>query len=542
MSQKSVQRYDTEQVMLEPNSKRSHIRVKTPLDVLINGRSFPAIDWSLGGVGIQEFDLPAEPGDRLQAHLSMPLRGFNVMVTVEMEIVTRNESAKTIGCKFVNLNGEQEELLRYFVNTYIHGELAEIDQVISKNSAMPPALPEIPQRNLSTLVRDIKNLPALMRDTSPEQAAVYLRENWRYGALMSAGVLLIFVTLVSVYSKIFTVDASVAAVSVPMVQMRAPASGMVTAAIAAPKAVVAKGQELFTVKNDALVGEFEVAKANLQALEAKIVSFKKQLEGQDAFVKEYGSLSESELSRAQATLRRAQRSMETATRQFERAQILKEKGLMTEASFDNQRDMFDKAEQQLSAAQATLAEAQSNRRMVGKGYYFTGSRVEGKDGMDLKHALTMAESERSVLTARIDALQKQISELRVVSPCDCIVEEINAQNNSWITGGTLAYVLIEQKPENYSIEALIPQDEVHKITVGNNADIRLANGGDVIRGKVSAINVANLGQKRFGLADFAEKNPVYAKVMITPDHKLARVEAGLPAQVKVYLDTAAVFF
>ena len=503
----------------EPDSGRRHIRIKMPIDVVIDGATYRAADWSLSGIKVEDIETGLAPGDVFAAELAVPFPGFRFSTAVSCELVYNDRERRCIGCRFVDLGEHQVELLRYLVDAYLSGRVATVDGLFRVaggdaggrrrgGGADPLELP------LGQRIRRAVGLSV------------------RYGLLLALGAGLVLAAGTAIHTRLLTVDAQYAAVAAPTIEMRAPAAGNVVGARLVPGARVAAGSTLFEVRNTALAGELAVARAGLRREEAALAVLRQKLGDRKAFFAEYMLLAEAALTKATAERQRARKALDIARRISERAAALRRKGAVAEQEAEEAQVTEARAELEFRVAQAAFAEAQSNLRLAREGYFFTGTRVEGGEPGDIERAIKLAE--RTVATARerVRALESRITETVVRSPCDCVVHAALVDPGEWIEGGYVAYVLREERAETV-IEALVMQERADELEIGAIADVKLADRDAFIRATVVDVNRGQQYQRRAGLPEPYRTSTDYAVVLLAPEMPLDGVAIGLPAKVRL---------
>ncbi|WP_417587564.1 HlyD family secretion protein [Pararhodobacter oceanensis] len=151
------------------------------------------------------------------------------------------------------------------------------------------------------------------------------------------------------------------------------------------------------------------------------------------------------------------------------------------------------------------------------------------------------------LSDEIDALYVRESRLQngeaILSPCDCVVQQIDRRAGEWIEPGEQLALL--RGSETPVIHALLASDAAREIDMGDRARIDLADGSR-IEGRVARINYEAQWPGYTGLqADVFAANR-YARVEIQPDMPLTapvgtRAEVQLQTNEWVARTTAALY-
>lgn len=124
----------------EKACQRLHHRVQTPLAVDIDGTTYQAIDWSLGGIRVGGFDVSAASvGDSLPCFFRLPFQGFEIAFDTCIEVVRLDAEAGHLAARFLDLDDRQKELMNHFIEQLIRGAMVPIsDTILRIDSPVTP--------------------------------------------------------------------------------------------------------------------------------------------------------------------------------------------------------------------------------------------------------------------------------------------------------------------------------------------------------------------------------------------------------------------
>lgn len=149
------------------------------------------------------------------------------------------------------------------------------------------------------------------------------------------------------------------------------------------------------------------------------------------------------------------------------------------------------------------------------------SALAGDDGAAATNALP--ELPPSDLVARADPGQA------IVSPCDCVVQQVSQQNGAWIEpGDQLALLVGNEAP---TVHALILATTARDVDLGDRATLRLGDG-TTVNGSVTRISPDAQWPGYAGLPATVFAAERYARIEVTPDAPLT-APVGADAQVSV---------
>lgn len=493
-------------VIREIRSKRLIQRVTAPLWVTVDGETVMADDWSLGGFGVP-LARPVPRGELLSVRLAFPVGNAELAFATTCEVVHAGADGR-YGLRFVDLSPDQLELLRQMWIAATTGQVVPFDACLAAPPAPPPDSPE----------------PAAL---TPRRA---LRRLIGYAVLLAAGAAVLAGLLVSFHARFMVVRADHAAMTVPVLRMRAPVDGRLSGNALPTGLAVPAGTPLFDLAGPELAADIELADADLARLAATILSLRQRRTALQAFFADYAELADSSLRRAEADRGRAAAALELAERDLSRWEELARAGFAAQARLDQAQQRYTQAEQVLAGAEAAIEQATANQRMARQGRWFTGSRVEGAEPAKLDEDLRQAEAAHVVQARRLAALMERRAGLLVASPCDCAVMQSLAAPGEWLSAGSTVY-LLRPRDGTAVLSVKVAQDKADLVALGDRAVVRLAGAETAEQAVVLAISRAPPADGRFGLPDSLERDPRWATLSLRLPPSAAEPPAGTPAQV-----------
>lgn len=516
----------TPKVSHDVNSKRRHVRLHMPLTVTIDGVAHSVSDWSLGGMQIEDIDGLPGVGGRFSADLAVPFNDFSFTLTTTCEVAWLDLNGRRVGCRFIDLKDGQIEILRYLVDAFIAGKVANVSGVLrlaAKGQATPVDGGETPHLE-----------PALPRHVRTGRA---LRRAATIGAMAVAGVLLLLLIANSAISRFLDVTSDLGWVHARAVDVQSSANGVVAGRLIDAGSTVRAGQPLFEILDPEIEGQLDVAIAELGQREEELAGLNRRLEARRAFFVEYVELAKVEERRADARVERATLNLAVAAEKLNRAAILHRKGFLADRALEDEENQHSQARLEHELAKADLSEARRNRRLAEMGYVYPRRRVEGEEPAEIARRIGLAENAVAVARARIDALLERQDQAVVRSPCDCLVEERMVVEGEWLARGVTAYRLSESSGRRV-VKALVPQESAGKLTIGRDAHVVLADRREALTGRI--VNIDRTPAADGGPAGIRRLGSRYGLAEVTVDlGDLATGHAGLPARLVFPADLSA---
>ena len=221
----------------ERSSQRIHQRTSAPLHVTINDHEYTAVDWSLGGLQVRDFDQPAKRGDRILLTLSIPFQGFHVAFNAKAEVIRENIDAGDLGLQFVDLSDRARELMVHFLDELIRGSMGPTEDTIQRID-----LPVTPT--------DIERLR--------HQAGRVPARRQRFRSIMIGSLYIVLgITVVgylafAIYANVLRLEIRSAVLAAPMQALSAPADGVLVSIGKIENDALLLGEQLFVIGDPTL--------------------------------------------------------------------------------------------------------------------------------------------------------------------------------------------------------------------------------------------------------------------------------------------------
>jgi multidrug resistance efflux pump len=221
----------------ERSSQRIHQRTAAPLHVTINGNEYTAVDWSLGGLRVTDYDQPAERGDRISLTLSIPFQGFHVAFDTEADVMRANIDSGDLGLKFVDLTDRARELMAHFLDELIRGSMGTAGDTIRRID-----LPVTPT-DIERLRDEARKVPVRrQRLRSIVIGTLYV--------VLGVGVVTYLVF--AIYANMLRLEVTSAVLAAPMQTLSAPADGVLVSMGKVENDAALLGDQLFVIGDPAL--------------------------------------------------------------------------------------------------------------------------------------------------------------------------------------------------------------------------------------------------------------------------------------------------
>lgn len=477
------------------------VQVPEPMSVVWQGVELAAVHWDVHGFTLQDpFPRVMSPagGRVFDVTLLIGRGGTRIEMRVQVR-AERVEDATPTRFIYIGMDRAQSEVLHRIV-----------DHVVS-NQAM----------SLTRLLNETEETRARRHETGEK-----LR-SFRVGFQLSVAALVLAVAGMMTWSSFSTVRARYAAVTVGATSVSVPVSGVVSQLAVSPGQQVAEGDVLGYVRPANHDDRLALIDDRRRALEAEQAEWRLR-QGtmrQMADVAVQGNSTERD--RLEEALRLAERRLSVERAQFD---ALRSTGLPTA---ERQRERA-RQEAVVLRAENELLELRSRHDALARNAVLAPMGVMQSDLRSGTTTLEIADARLSSLSAEIAALyereERALHGEPILSPCDCIVQQIDRRPGEWAQPNDQLAVLVGS--EAPAVHALVLAENARRIELGQRARIELADGTR-LNGRVVRMNYEARWPGYTGLQDSVFAADRYARVEIVPDSAIT-APVGMVAQVRVH--------
>jgi multidrug resistance efflux pump len=248
----------------EKACQRLHHRVATPLNLYHDGRSYTAVDWSLGGFRVSDWDQwtnDLKLGDSLSWKFELPFQGFMIAFDVLATVVRIDPQRGHFACQFIDLDDRQTELMKHFIEQLIRGAMTPLKDTILRIDS--PVTPVSTEPNSSPLEQlPVSRYPMRMVMMS----LLY----------MTLGLGLFSLLMITVYENFLSLKVSTAATSTPLESIVSLVDGPITRVSSIIDTELAEGTPLLTIESPQLTKQIAEAKTAIEQKKLELEAQRKR--------------------------------------------------------------------------------------------------------------------------------------------------------------------------------------------------------------------------------------------------------------------------
>jgi len=242
---------------------------------------------------------------------------------------------------------------------------------------------------------------------------------------------------------------------------------------------VHKGDMLFLIDPRPYQYAVDQALADQQLLESQIADARRRIAAESSSVRAahadlrsaqaHVTTMQSAVERTQSSLASAQAQHTLALSNLHRMEPLLAKQYVTAEQVDELRTKVQVATQNVSAAEATVRQAQMQEREAGAGIDLSAAHVE--QSVHSVDTLDSLIAQRPIKQARIDSAQLDLERCRVIAPFDGYVTNLTIAEGEYAKPGAPIFTLIDTR--SWYVIANYRETELRHIHEGNHVDVYL---------------------------------------------------------------------
>lgn len=441
------------EVKRESPSQRMHYRLNVPIFVDVDGKTYKAADWSMGGFRLEAYDGPLREGDIFTPEISIDFRGFHISFRQEAKVVRMGaEGGGTLAVAFHDMKAENLELLKYFSEGLLGGEMASFQDAIRRVD-MPVTPVEM------ELVEEATEMPLKRSLRRILIALAYI---------IIGGALLIYIA-VTLYSNFWRIEVESGVVCAPTEPLVSPVSGIFEQLIIAPDRSIKLGEPVIRLKNQDNERDYANLQVALNNARFRMYSIAAQLGVDRATLEIYGRVGDSRMVSARERTEALKRDLELAQRDVVRKVNLQGKGAVSKEDLEAAQQAAERKQNDLLLAENELRIAKiALGGLKRSGLFFSGDRVEGR-GHGLKAELLAAQQSVWDLEQQLAGMAGSRAFYIIYAPFDGhVVRVLKTPGNTVDRGENLA--VIERDDSRY-LEVFLTQGESTQVRLGSIAKL-----------------------------------------------------------------------
>lgn len=491
--------------------KRRYPRYTAPLQVEINGHVYETLDWSLSGFRIGEVKDLGIAGERINVSVIIKISDFDFSFDTTAEIVRLNPMSREAAFAFTGLKSDQVRALSFVSGAFLSGRLKSVDGLLRTVTTSSGASDDGSSGTTDPIERRrswVRNLVFLLLAIA---------------ALFSARAAIL--SLSSIESVASWVDAR-------QIELSVSGAASVEAMLVEPGSFVSRGDDIAMLRNQALELELIRAQSELDYLRARSNILSSVRDGRTEVLQEEREIAFAAGVRARARRDEARQSLSAAKAHVEGLKELSIPGEVSLAELTRAEQAVAEIAERLALAEEAVDAAEASRRAADSGFFVGDARSTGFEPATLEVEIVSLEQQIAAKQVELDVLNVHLEEFRLVSPCDCAVQEI------LLVAGERAraeepILTLTPLSSRSTVVAFVRHDQANKLVVNQIVTVDLADGRRDRDARISDIRSVVSKENTEKLHDRDLSPERYAEIEITLSDGFSDAPAS-SVQVRIY--------
>lgn len=289
-----------------------------------------------------------------------------------------------------------------------------------------------------------------------------------------------------------------------------------------------------------------ILESRIQEIQLNLQQAQGDAQGRVAQAEASVASSQAQLNEAQANLKQAKAELKLAGINRDRYAKLVKDGAINQQQFDQAQTDYEKAMATVTARQGSVesfrklvmaAEGESQQAQTST----LNPNIRNTQIASLRTQLSQARNKLAAAQADVNnakadrqEIQSQITDLNIISPIDGVVVTRSSEPGTVVTTGKTLLTVIN--PDEVYLRGFIPQGEIGKVKVGQDANVFLDSAPEKpLKARINAIDTeASFTPENIYFKEDRVKQVFGVKIEI--DHPNGLAKPGMPADAEIVTD------
>ena len=433
----------------EKNLLRKSHRIELPAKVVVDGKEFKVLDWSLEGF---KCEIPENGiAENWQGKVTFKLLLSGMNVTFDAEARLRRKGAEQSGFSFENLNDRSKMLLKAYLEAGVEGKLDDIQGVIAKAEAV-----EVPVETDRPLTVEERTV---FRRKFRGRAIVY----WTLGPLGVFFILFVF------YNNFSRAVSTRAVVSGALIDMAPEVSGYLKSVAVVEGQSVKKGQLLFVVDDAEILRNINQIKLEVEVEKERLAMLYTRLSEEERELGLYRNAADLKVEMMEQRIAAVKAKIDLTEKEFERARMLIADGAVSRSVLDLRRKEYLESKAQLAELGEELELAQRNALSAKNGKYLSDGAARG-EREELQSSILVQKRELEACQYRLVQAMAHLEDTRVTAERAGTVYSVKRIPGTFLRAGESVMTLSVEHEQPWVLARFTFQDAL-RLAPGDKAEI-----------------------------------------------------------------------
>lgn len=479
-----------------------------------DGATATASDWSLGGLRLEAppFAVPA-PGTVVDLTLQLPFQAFGISFSATARIVRAENADGAVAFEFIDLGERARDLMTHFIDDLVRGKMATIDDTICRIDVPVTPISTQPKVNPAADM-GVRRLPWKTIGMSLFYCVLGVAVFGYLGLL--------------IFSKTTRMEIESAVVSAPVTMVKMPLDGVLIPTRMEGGLALRKGEEIARIRNAKLNARIDDQTIALEQTKQALARSKQRYQIESERMKLYRVITRTDLQIARARVASSKEALAAADANFARMKVLREKGLVQTARFEEAQKRRAEVEARLLEAEARLERNTVMEGVSDRKYYNHKEFVTDLDML----ALTVDEAQAafSLALMKMEKLLKTRDRLQIRAPFDGEIVAVQQVGQTTVLRNEPLFTIRRNVPPTVTV--FLSQDQILQIGLGDRTKVFVPSTGSHLEAVVTRIDrnaaMANAGSPDFRWIEGAGKSAIVSLAFDPGDPSARQVAAGTP--------------
>ncbi len=496
--------YDTKlNISYEPPDKRRFYRLAHPVKVIIDSIPYKTVNWSVSAFKVENYRGNLAVGDINTVEIEINFQGFTVKFYQKVKVLRIEPENNALIAEYIETSPRNREILSYFSQGLITGELHSFDEVI---------------RHLDIPIND-SYINYTFLENPPAKKSSFCRTSSMFIYIL-LGLTLALYVLNSYYTHVYLLQVDSAVVAGKTELINSPSKGIISKIHIREGDSITRGEPLFQISNPEAEKEIEEKKNQILKNRAILKEHQRQLKNLQSKLENYKKNFSFKLSTQEKIIGSLKEKLDLLNDELEKKTAFYKRKLVSKPEIDRLKKEIIGLEQKLAAANYEYYHIYENIQNPESG---TNDEIHKKeDSENLK-----AEIERIKETIRID--EKELSYIKFINgkntmkaPFKAVLGEIFAFEGKYVDEKTPILLLKDTSGKKF-VEARLSEKDALKLRLGLEVKIEVPSQDIRLKGKLIRL------EKR---QEFPGKSLIIA--LIEPENPglLKPIRDGTPVKVE----------
>lgn len=432
--------------------QRKHYRLTTPFWVQIEGKTYKTKDWSVGGLSISNYHRNLKENETLDLKIIIKFQGFNIGFEAQSKVISCDNNNNT-RLAFYNLSERSKNILQFFSQSIISGEMADIEDTIKRI--------DVPINLQDDNIED-------KYGKKPPFRRWPLKSIFFTVLYLSLGLIIFSYLALVLYSNFVHMKIESSVVTSPEEKIVSPFTGLVGEYYVKPGDLVKEGEPLIRIDDADLAHKLDIEKTHLIEAQNEHKLKSTFLVGEKNKVNIYENIGQTKYEEAKSNVREFTERLEHLQNEHERAKILYQKRFIAKSEMDKFEADYETVMHQLEEAKHQVVVHEKALKAVETGHYFSNDQLEGEIPQHQAY-VDHASAQIDIVKLRIAALEKQMGRRVIRAPFNGHVVDLAKSNGNTVDRGE--ELLLLERDETRFIKSHLTQEEIVEITMDSTATV-----------------------------------------------------------------------